>query len=127
MRIVTLRTDADMYCPIGRTCPSIHDVDTDPTHRYVIFRMVTESAELAVFASVIEAGEVLGFMPADFIPADNPMLERTQAVGDPALRTDRQYVILSPVTDTDTLTGFAYLMAPDEHLGRVPANQLQEV
>jgi hypothetical protein len=47
------------------------------------------------------------FMPADFIPADNPMLERIQAVGDPVLRTDRQYVILSPVTDTDALTGFA--------------------
>jgi hypothetical protein len=127
MKIVTLRSTADQFCPTERTCPSIHDVDVDPLHRYVIYKTVTEADQLAVFNEELAASEALGYMPADFIPTNNSVLDRTRGVHDPALRPDRQYVILTPVTDPQMLDQFAHLIAPDEHLGRVHVHQLLEV
>lgn len=70
---------------------------------------------------------MLGYLPAQFIPQGNPMLDRTRQVIAPGLRADRQYVIVRPVTDPAILTMFAHLMATDEHLGYVPTHLLLEV
>jgi hypothetical protein len=123
--ITTLRTSAE-DCPTDRTCPSVHDLDTDPGHRYVICAPVTPG-EIAVFRQVMAAGEIVGAMPFGFIPDANPALDRTREVRDPALRADRQYVILTAVTDPAVLTEFADLIGPDEQLGYLPVAQLAEV
>ena len=126
MKIVTLRSTAD-DCPTDRTCPSIHDVDTDPQRRYVISKKVTDVAEMLAFASYIGDGQLLGYLPAGFVPSTNPMLDRTRDVRGQAVRPDRQYVIVTEVTDPLTLALFAHLIATDEQLGYVPVHELLEV
>lgn len=126
MKITTLLSTAD-HCPVDRTCPSVHDLDIDPENRYVISKRLTTQGEAALFGPLLRAGEVAGFMPVGFLPDANTMLSRTRMVAGPALRADRQYVIVREVTDPALLTEFAHLMAEDEQLGTVPARVLQEV
>lgn len=127
VRVLTLRTVGDQQCPNERTCPSVHDLDTDPERRFVIAKRVVDHAELVAFRLVIAGNEVLGYMPPQFIPAGNPLLDRTRGIRAPALRADRQYVILRPVVEQAVLEVFAGLVAPDELLGYVPAAELMEV
>lgn len=122
MKITTLRTSAD-DCPHTDICPSVHDLDTDPRSRYVISKEST-AAERAVFAGELRDDELLGWMPAEFLPESNPILARTAAVTHPDLRPDRQYVITTAVTDPAVLAAFAHLIGHDEQLGYVPAPQL---
>lgn len=126
MKITTLLTAADQ-CPVDRTCPSVHDLDIDPENRYVISKRLTTQGEVGLFGPLLDVGEVAGFMPAGFLPAANTILDRTRTVLSPALRADRQYVIVREVTDRALLAEFAHLMADDEQLGTVPAAVLQEV
>lgn len=126
MKITTLLTAAD-DCPVDRTCPSVHDLDIDPENRYVISKRLTTEGEAALLKPLLEVGEVAGFMPAGFLPAASALFDRTRGVSGPALRADRQYVIVRGVTDPALLSEFAHLMAADEQLGAVPALVLQEV
>lgn len=126
MKITTLLTAAD-DCPVDRTCPSVHDLDIDPENRYVISKRLTTQGEAALLGPLLDVGEVAGFMPVGFLPDANTMLDRTRTVSGPALRADRQYVIVFEVTDPALLTEFAHLMAKDEQLGTVPTPVLQEV
>jgi hypothetical protein len=126
MQIRTLLSTAEK-CPVDRTCPSVHELDTDPEHRYVISKRLTTPAEVAALEPLLGEGEVAGYMPAGFIPEGNVMLERTRGLEGLGLRTDRQYVIVRRVTDPAVLVAFANLMAGDEVLGTVPNHVLLEV
>lgn len=127
MKITTLRTTA-LDCPHSNICPSIHDLDVDPRSRYVISKVSTVD-EHAVFADLLLPGELLGWMPAGFIPAGNVLLERTGGVVDPRLHPERQYVITSPLAwwEVGKRRTFRPLVGPDEQLGRVPARDLAVV
>lgn len=128
MHITTLRTMAGSQdCPDIDSCPSVHDLDTDPERRYVISKRTTDPHEVAAFRHLMAAGEVLGWMPAGFLSDANELFDRTREVTSPGMRPERRYVITTPVTDPRTLREFARLIAPTEQLGAVPARARQEV
>jgi hypothetical protein len=128
LKITTLRTLAGTPgCSDFPTCPGVHDLDTDPEHRYVIAKTITDPTELAAFAGELGDGEVPGWMPAGFLPAGNEVFTRTRRLWQSGMRSDRDYVITTLVTDAAVLQEFAPLMAADEHLGTVPVRALLEV
>lgn len=128
VKITTLRTLAGTdQCTDYPTCPGVHELDVDPDHRYVVAKTITDPAELAAFDGMLGDGEVAGWMPGGFLPAENAVLSLSRRLRHPALRADRDYVIMSAVTDAEVLAEFAPLMATDEHVGTVPVHALQEV
>lgn len=123
MKVTTLLTTADDYCPNKWDCPSVHDLDTDPGRRYVVSKL-TSTEERNAFAHLLGEDEVLGWMPAGLLDVRNALLQRTHAVQGPVVREDRQYVITTAVHDKAILAAFGDLVGRDEQLGATPVIEL---
>ena len=102
--ITTLWTAAWRESNVNRTCPGEHLLPNRPNVHYVITRRVdddTAAAYLAAHGLRLKSGQAVGAVPERMSPGG--------------------YLISTLVTDAGELAVFADLMAPDEQLGTVPA------
>jgi len=102
--ITTLWTAAWRESNVNRTCPGEHLLPHRADVHYVITRRVdddTAAVYLAAHGLRLESGQAVGAVPERMSPGG--------------------YLISTLVTDAGELAVFADLMAPDEQLGTVPA------
>lgn len=121
-KVTTLITTAD-DCPNKWDCPSVHDLDVDPERRYVVSKLAT-AAEHAVFRDLLEAGDIVGWLPAGFLDERNALFDRARHVTGEVLDPARRYVITSAVRDPRVLAHFGDLVSRNEQLGTVPVRDL---